>query len=61
MAKKIQRAKLVIAEGCDLNNYATDVQIPLNHEGLVEVTVKFTGAALDVDPDTRQIVVTLGD
>lgn len=63
MAKKIQRARLVIddgtPDGIDLSNYTTGINIPLTDVGLTDITVEFRGVQLDVDPDTRQITVTI--
>lgn len=60
MAKKLQKARLVVADGADFNNHVTNIDIPLNYEGLTEATLKIVGVSIDVDPDTREIVVTVG-
>lgn len=61
MAKRIQRARLVVAKGVDFNNHMTDINIPLNYEGLTEVTLKIVGVQIDVDPDTREIKILVGE
>jgi hypothetical protein len=61
MAKRAaQRVRLVLADGTDLSSLITQVDIPVNHEGVTSVTAKFVGVTLDVDPETRQITITAG-
>lgn len=61
MAKRVQKARLVVAKGVDFNNHVTDISIPLNHEGLTEITLKIVGVQIDVDPDTREIRILVGE
>jgi len=61
MAKRIQKARLVVAKGVDFNNHVTDISIPLNYEGLTEITLKIVGVQIDVDPDTREIRILVGE
>lgn len=60
MAKRVQRARLVVPEGVDLNTHVTNVSIPLDGAGLSEVTLTVLGVRLDTDPETGLITITLG-
>lgn len=59
MAKRIQLTRVVTADGVDLSNYVTEVNIKIKPGDLSTITLDVFGK-VETDPETGHITVTVG-